>query len=742
MTNGEYNHHINRFAGSGRAAAFGAALVLASFLPAFAQTPDSTFTLKEVTVQSSRTMDGVGQMKDYAGGVVYAGIKNEVLEIDSLDANKAINNTRQILGRIPGAEITENEMGGFTANGVGFRGFDPYQSIETNTRQDGYNISADLYGYNEAYYLPPMEAVKTITIVRDGSALAFGPQMGGVVNYELKDGGPEPIQVNTSQTTGSYGLFNSFNSIGGTVKDVRYYGFLQYRRLEGWRANSQQTQWSGFAGVKYNPSENFRIGVEYTSLRNLVQMPGGLNDSMFNADPRQSLRSRNWLDSPWNITAAHLTWKMNDNSTINLVSSFLLSQRNLVWRNEDVPPFVPDTIGADLMYSPRELEREYFKTFGNELRFITNYNLLGGNETLSLGVRYAYSHLERLEDADGTTGTDFDLTRLSPWGEDMNFYTTNIAPYAENIFRITDALSVTPGVRFEYLNTTADGYAPNEAGDSNQETVYSNNQKRNRAYLLGMVSAEMRTSGSTDLYASVSQSYRPITYSDLTPFGTIAKIDQNLRDASSNNADIGFRGLVGDYLNFDLSAYYMHVMNDIGIIEQSEDTLTYQFETNTGTDDHKGIEAYVELNILDGVLPENEYGRLGIYNSFAYTDARYVSGEYRGNYVPYAPRFTERIGVDYNLASISMNVQYSYTTSCYADPADTRYSPDGLVGLIPSYSVVDISAAYKFRKYEFRLGVNNLMDEKYFTMRTDEYPGPGIIPSIGRMIYAGLTEAF
>lgn len=111
--------------------------------------------MKGITVTSTRALDGIGQMKDFAGGVIYAGMKNEVLEIDSLVANKAINNTRQIIGRIPGVDITENEMGGFTANGIGFRGFNPYQSVETDTRQNGYNISADIYGYNESYYLPP-----------------------------------------------------------------------------------------------------------------------------------------------------------------------------------------------------------------------------------------------------------------------------------------------------------------------------------------------------------------------------------------------------------------------------------------------------------------------------------------------------------------------------------------------------------------------------------------------------------
>ncbi len=701
---------------------------------------DSTYIMKEVIVTSYKVMNGIGQMKGYAGGVVYAGMKNEVLDIDSLDANKAINNTRQILGRIPGVDITENEMSGFTANGIGLRGFSPYQSIETNTRQNGYNISADLYGYNEAYYLPPMEAVKSIAILEDGSALAFGPQLGGVVNYEMKDGGPSSFQVNSSQTAGSYGLFNSFNSIGGTDGAFNYYGFLQYRRMDGWRTNSQQTQWSGYGTLKYDPTEKLQIGLEYTMLRNLIQMPGGENDSMFYANPRASLRSRNWLSSPWNILASHIDYKIDDNSSLNLVSSYLFSQRDLVWRNEDVPPEVPDTITASLTYPPREVEEEFFNTFTNELRFLSNYNFLGLSHTFSFGLRYAYSHLVRKDEGEGTTGSDFDLTTFSPWGGDMNFYTTNVAPYIQNIFRISDALSITPALRFEYLSTTANGYTENNDATS-APFVFVNNEEHTRTFLLGATSAEFKISEATDIYANFSQSYRPVTYDDLTPFGTIARIDQNLKDASANNVDVGFRGLVGDFLNFDLSFFYMHVKSDIGIVEQTEDTSSYQFETNTGADDHKGVETYIELNVLGGLIATDNFGRLAIYNSFAYTDARYVSGEYNGNYVPYAPKYVERFGVDYSLGALSLNAQYSYTASSYSDPGDTKFSLDGLVGIIPSYSVIDLSAAYKILKYEFRFGVNNLTNAMYFTMRTDEYPGPGIIPSIGRMFYAGLSVA-
>ena len=317
----------------------------------------------------------------------------------------------------------------------------------------------------------------------------------------------------------------------GALKD----GVLIHSKLNG----------QGLRVLNIIQGDKLQVGLEYTLLRNLIQMPGGLNDSLFNADPRQSLRSRNWLDSPWNILAGHINYKINDNASISLLSSYLLSQRNLIWRNEDGGPAALDTITSDLEYIPRELEREYFRTFTNELRFLNNYDILGMNQTFSFGLRAAYSHLIRREGAEGTTGTDFDLTQLSPWGTDMDFYTTNIAPYIENIFRLSDLFSITPGLRFEYLNTTANGYAPNEADDSNQETVSVNMQKSTRTFVLGALSTQFKTSDEANLYANFSQFYRPVTYSDLTPFGSLAKIDPNLKDASANEFDLGYRGIMG-----------------------------------------------------------------------------------------------------------------------------------------------------------------------------------------------------
>lgn len=706
------------------------------------QSIDSTKVLRDITIQGYRTMNGIGRMKDEVGQVIFAGKKNEVLLIDSLDANKAMNNTRQIIGRIPGLNIIETESGGFTANGIGFRGLNPYQSIETNTRQNGYNISADIFGYNEAYYLPPMEAVKSITFLRGASSLAFGPQIGGMINYELKDGANKLIEVTSSQTLGSYGMYNSFTSIGGNYKKIKYYGFLQYRYFEGWRTNSQQNQLSGFVSIKYSPTNKLEIGLEYTGLQNTIKMPGGLTDSMFLQNPKQSLRSRNWLQSPWNIISAHLNYKINENSSISLVSTYLHSQRDLVWRNEDGGPAAIDSITPVFSYVPREVEHEYFRNFTTELRYLTKYKMGKQTQSLSLGARYVYSRLKRQHGAEGTTGSDLDYTTTSAWGGDMNFFNTNVAAFVENNFRFGNRLSITPGLRYEYLNTIADGYDENEAEGSNEPYVYANMKSKTRTFVVAGIGLQYKTSEFCNLYANYSQSYRPITYSELTPFGTIAKIDPNLKDASADNFDLGYRGSYKNILNFDLSFFYLKYKDRTGTIYLN-DSLKSAFRTNTGNSEHNGVETYIEMNILDGLFASKRFGKLSVYNSYAYIDAKYTSGEFKDKQIEYAPKNIERIGLNYKLYGFSMNVQYSYTSSSFADASNALFSSHALSGKIPSYQLIDISSSYSIQKsLQFKLGVNNLVNENYFTLRTTEYPGPGIIPSLGRTFYCGISATF
>ena len=207
--------------------------------------------------------------------------------------------------------------------------------------------------------------------------------------------------------------------------------------------------------------------------------------------------------------------------------------------------------------------------------------------------------------------------------------------------------------------------------------------------------------------------------------------------------DVGIRGIINKVVHFDISIFYIDYKNRISDIEQ-KDAMgnSYLFRTNTGDSRHVGIESYIEVNLSNVLKLPSVYGKLSMYNSYAYIHAKYISGENKGNWVEYAPKHIERLGINYSIASLTLNMQYSFQSKAFGDAANTVYSPDALVGIIPSYQIMDISASYRVKHYQFKAGVNNLTDKRYFTLRTPEYPGPGIIPSTGLMVYAGITATF
>jgi Fe(3+) dicitrate transport protein len=66
----------------------------------------------------------------------------------------------------------------------------------------------------------------------------------------------------------------------------------------------------------------------------------------------------------------------------------------------------------------------------------------------------------------------------------------------------------------------------------------------------------------------------------------------------------------------------------------------------------------------------------------------------------------------------------------------------GVIGVLPSYDVLDISLSYKYQNLKIETGVNNILDTSYFTRRATGYPGPGIIPSPPQNIYLTLELKF
>jgi len=167
--------------------------------------------------------------------------------------------------------------------------------------------------------------------------------------------------------------------------------------------------------------------------------------------------------------------------------------------------------------------------------------------------------------------------------------------------------------------------------------------------------------------------------------------------------------------------------------------VVFTERTNVANSVHQGLESYLETTPL--VAPEG-LGTLTIFNSLALTDAHYTTGDVKGRRVEYAPKVVERVGITLARGPVATTFLTSHTSSSFGDADNTVRSEDAVVGVIPAYTVLDLSATVTFpRGWRLQGGVNNVADRRYFTRRTDEYPGPGILPSLGRSVYVTVRAA-
>jgi Fe(3+) dicitrate transport protein len=715
-------------------------LALAStIVPLFrgaAQQPTDTarHVLETVRVTATVAPRTITSLPERYGALLLTGKKTEVILVDSMGANAAQNVARQVLGRVPGLVVAETEGGGFPSNGIAVRGLNPSQSIEMNVRQNGVGIAADPYGYPETYYLPPLESVERVEIIRGASGLQFGPQFGGVVNYVMRRGdSSRPYALTLQQTGGSDGLNNTFGSVSGGAGSLQWFGAVQRKNQSGWRPNSDFLQTTSYAAVTSALTPTLTATLDYSALRNRIHMPGGLTDDQFDAGARQSFRARNWLTSPWNVTTATVAWTPSRHTRVESVTSFFSSGRSLVWRNEDGGPGARDAVDpATGEYVNREVESERFRNVTEELRLRTDYALMGLPSTIAAGVRWFEGQMHRQGGGEGTTGSDFDLS-LEPnatYEYDIRFRTRNAATWFENVVRIGTRLSVAPGLRLEYLRSTAEGYT---------DTTFTP-QAKSRTVPLAGLGATWLASASTAVYANASQAYRPLDYSVLTPVGSVSRIDPKMRDAHGLTLDLGWRGTADDdRVRFDVGAFRLQYNDRVGLRSRTDSTGVFTERTNVANSVHQGLETYVEVTPVGA--PDG-FGTLTVFNSLALTDAHYVGGDVDGHRVEYAPRIVERVGVTFARGWLSTTFLTSHTSASFGDADNTVRSSDAVVGLIPAYTVLDLSATLALaRGWRLQGGVNNLADRQYFTRRTDEYPGPGILPSVGRSLYVTLRAA-
>lgn len=705
---------------------------------------DSTtwHTLKDVTIVGRNSKSDYQSIPEIVGTNIYAGKKNALIVLDNVQGNIANNTMRQVLAKVPGIHVWESDPSGIQI-GIAARGLSPNRSWEFNTRQNGYDIAADPFGYPEAYYNPQLQAVQRIEIVRGQGALQYGPQFGGLINYILKNGSEmnKPFEFETQQTIGSNGLINSFNAIGGKKGRLNYYSFFDQRNGEGWRNNSQFYTKSGFGTITYAITNKLSLAVELMHSKIRSQQPGGLTDAQIKQDAQQSFRSRNWFDITWSTPAISLNYQINNESLWNTKIFGTIGDRNSVGFLQ--PINLQDSINASTkQFNNRVVNLDRYRNYGLESRIISAYYIGKMKHTLSGGIRLYTGSTHRLADGKGTTGSDYDVNVIGSYPRDVTFNSNNAATFIENIFRLSDRFYLIPGIRYEWLEGSASG---RNGINSNGIAINLQNIKRSRSFLLAGIGSEYHVTKNTEFYTNFAQAYRPIQFAHLQAPPTTDIVDPELKDAKGYNFDLGYRGKVKQILQFDISGFYLQYNNRVGTITPTG--ANYRLITNVGASSSKGIESYVEFNPVRA-FSKSENKDFILFASYAYTDAKY-SGNHKdantkGKKVENAPSTIFRGGISFGYKAFLITTQLSTVSSTFSDANNTVLaSANGNTGLIPSYTITDMTASYKLSKQLLvRAGINNLLDERYFTRRAGGYPGPGALPADGRTFFLSIGAKF
>lgn len=659
------------------------------------------------------------------GTRINSGKKTVVSDLDELPT-VVNNNYRQAFTRTPGLMVSEETT---PLVSIGYRGLPPHRAQFTQMLQDGLPIHADLFGYPESYYTPPLDTVDRLEFIGGGASLMYGPQPGGALNYVThlprKD---RAFSVRSQHIFGSDNLYSTFNSIDGTEGRVGYYAYFHHRQTDGFRkANSDVDLFTGSAKVVLDADTDSRWIFTFDGYSEDHGEPGGLTfipgATAVRYDRDREASSRLFDRFHLERYFGSLAWEKDFSETTKMTVKAWGGYYERLSHRQRGGGFGTLPSGTNALSNTIELQQFY--TEGLEARLRHDWTAGDNTHTLAGGFMLYHNFSPRTDRRGASAGADTGMIRNRSDRE--SFY----APiFLENRF-VFGKFSITPGLRLENFQQKV------EEEVNVSKTVLGEKKDNSFVPLVGL-GVEYEVAPKQTFYANASQSYRPKIFTEAVPTGANALISRDLEEGESWQYEIGFRGQPKSWLFWDVSLFYLDLKNQIGSIPVSSTNTTF---ANVGRAVHRGAEAAFELDLFGlhqevaGREDDSPWGSLSWYGNVMLLDAKFEEGPSQGKSPQYAPDYLLRTGLIYRWRERGkIAFTGTFSDNHFADDANSDRS------YIPAYATWDLTFEWKIYKNHLTLiaGINNLFNEDYYSrIRPD-----GIDPAYGRNYYAGFSASF
>jgi Fe(3+) dicitrate transport protein len=371
-----------------------------------------------------------------------------------------------------------------------------------------------------------------------------------------------------------------------------------------------------------------------------------------------------------------------------------------------------------------------------------------------IGVKY-YNSNSKSQQGPGSANNDpnftFDYDAFPDYVNQSQYEypNSNFAVFGENIIYLNDTFSLTPGFRFENIKTESHGFYRKINLDAAGNTIFNerfdeNDTKKRKFILLG-VGLNYKLKENMEFYGNISQNYRSVTFADISITNPAYAINPNIDDEKGYTADIGLRGNIQNKISFDSSIFALSYRDRIGFVQKVYNGNVKSERGNVGNAIIYGIETLFDFN-LNKLIFEKDGLDFNFFINYSFIKSEYLKSDevgIEGKSVEFVPEHNLKSGFKLGLKNFSINWQTSLLSSQFTDSSNAiDGNLSGVIGQIPSYSISDFSASIKFKNWRIESGVNNIFNEIYFTRRATGYPGPGIIPSPPRNLYATVELKF
>ncbi|RAK60700.1 TonB-dependent receptor [Phenylobacterium hankyongense] len=648
-----------------------------------------------------------------------------------------VNNILDLNGLSPSLSIKTDDNAAnpkIFIRGVGLNDFNPNTATAVGIYVDGVYIGSPLAQMGQFFDLERIE------VLRGPQGTLYGRNTtGGAINVITR----KPTQTYSADASVEYGNYNTLNVEGGVggpiIKDVLAFRLAAtgtwddgytLNRLTGDHGNNQD-HWTTRGSLLFTPSPNFSLlaqvrygqsqgGSIWAYNRSLLPQtaaatgpdgfcaPGFYTSGQCTDVVGYANTSSNLYQGDYHLqgkdkvrtfgAAVTATWDLGAVSLVS-VTGYDTAHRNDV---EDTDAGPNDVITADYLARQSVGSEELRLQSNGEGRAKWVLGVYAARDYLWTNSYYDILRLARDPTPENPGGADL-ANSIGVFGWPFKQSTTSYAAFGQVDYKLTDRLTGTVGLRYSYDKKTFHYTSNAEFG---AVTFFTVDASKTFGSLSGKLGLQYQLSDTANVYATYNRGYKSGGF-----FGgqaTDPALVAPYRDEKVNAFEIGAKSEWFDHrLRANLSAFYydykdLQVYNLILV-----GALTEQIFTNASGARIYGAEAELAATPITGLTLQLGASAL----SAEYRNFRSLAGDFSGNTLPNAPKFSLNglAQYEWDMMGGKMRVEAdaTYRSKVFYDTRNLDRLSDG------SRTFVNARVGWLTadQRYEFGVWGRNIFDE-------------------------------